>query len=153
LETSNYTIVYQEGPSCKPSKEPTIRFRINPNKQHLSYSSIFISRKVLLAKHQHTRVSSILSSPFSIYYHHTSIILPLPPLQRVWIPNGEYARNDRLWIMDPNVNDPNERPLGCRTQTSLTLCKEATCWLGCPCHHGSWNEQTHTGLYSTSYSR
>jgi hypothetical protein len=27
----------------------------------------------------------------------------------------------------PNVSDPNERPLGCRTQTSVTLGKEASC--------------------------
>jgi hypothetical protein len=57
------------------------------------------------------------------------------------------AGKERLWIMDPNVSDPNERPLGCRTQTSVTLHREASCWLGCPCHHRSWNWQTHTGLY------
>lgn len=83
LETSSYTIVSQEGPSCKPSKGRTIRFWINPNKQHLSFSSLFTTRKVLLAKHQQAGVSSIKTSPFSIYYHHTSIVLPLPPLQRV----------------------------------------------------------------------
>jgi hypothetical protein len=58
------------------------------------------------------------------------------------------AGNERLWIMDPN-----ERPLGCWTQTLVTLRIEASCWLGCPCHHRSWNWQTHKRLYSTSYSR
>jgi hypothetical protein len=41
LETSSYTIVYQECPSYKPSKGRTIRFKINPNKQHLSFSSFY----------------------------------------------------------------------------------------------------------------
>jgi hypothetical protein len=61
------TIVSQEGPSYKPSKGKTIRFWINPNKQHLSFSSLFTPRKVLLAKHQQAGVSSIKTSPFSIY--------------------------------------------------------------------------------------
>jgi hypothetical protein len=42
--------------------------------------------------------------------------------------------------------------LQCQTQTSMTLHREASCLLGCPCHHGSWNGQTHIGLYPTSYS-
>jgi hypothetical protein len=38
FETSSYTIVSQEVPFCKPSK----RFSINPNKQHLSFSSFLL---------------------------------------------------------------------------------------------------------------
>jgi hypothetical protein len=96
LETSSYTIVSQEGPSCKPSKGWIIWFWVNPNKQHLSFSSLSTTRKVLRAKHQQTR--DCAKFPPSLSIHHTSIVLPLPPLQCVWIPNGEYARNEWVWI-------------------------------------------------------
>jgi hypothetical protein len=67
LEASSYTIVFQEGPSCKPSKGQMIWFWINPNKQHLS------TRNVLLAKHQQAGVSSIKTHP-------SPSITTIPPL-------------------------------------------------------------------------
>jgi hypothetical protein len=77
LEISSYTIITQDGPFCKTWKDRTIRFKINPNKQHLSFSS----------------------PPFSTYYHNTSIVLPLPSflphsavMQCVRIPNGKCAQ-------------------------------------------------------------
>jgi hypothetical protein len=52
---------------------------INPNKQHVSFFSFFTTRKIHIAKHQHTGVSSVTSSPslsiinlsplFSLYRH------------------------------------------------------------------------------------
>jgi hypothetical protein len=76
LETSSYTIVSREGLSCQSSKGQTTRFRINPNKQHLSFSSFFTTRNVLLAKHQHAGVSTIITSPLlyllSPYLHCSS---------------------------------------------------------------------------------
>jgi hypothetical protein len=56
LETSSYTIIFQEGPSCKPTKQRTIRIRINLNKHHLSFSSLFTTRKVLF----HSIVAGLL---------------------------------------------------------------------------------------------
>jgi hypothetical protein len=42
LETRSYTIISQECPSYKSSKGRTIRFRINPNKHHHSFSSFLL---------------------------------------------------------------------------------------------------------------
>jgi hypothetical protein len=65
LETSSYTIINQEGPSWKTSKDR-------------NFSSLFITTKVLLMKHQQTGLSSVITSPFYTYYHDTSIVFPLP---------------------------------------------------------------------------
>jgi hypothetical protein len=72
METSSYTIVSQEGPSCKPSKGWIIRFWVNPNKQHLSFSSLSTTRKVLRAKHQQIRDSAKFPPSLSI--------ITIPPL-------------------------------------------------------------------------
>jgi hypothetical protein len=37
------------------------------------------------------------------------------------------AGNERVWIMDSNVIDSNERPFGCQTQMPVTLRREESC--------------------------
>jgi hypothetical protein len=79
----SYSIVSQEGPSCKPSKGQTIQSWINPNKQHLSFSSLFTTRKVLLAKH---RQAEFPQSNLPLYLSITTI----PPLFFLYLHYNAY---------------------------------------------------------------